>query len=197
MTNTAIGQQSIIYNGVRYTMTPSFVNLSGIDDPVGYLQMLTNQETLTVDALGAAVATLNAMSDKPLPVELTGEPRLSYDGKRWLILQGRMPVSDVIIMASDLLYMGLIGKPRKLKKQSSASGSDFDASKFVGVAVAQLGMSPRDAWEMCLVDFQRAIEAKYPEMFASDASITAAEYDDLVKSADDAVKRLEAKRKHG
>ena len=87
-------------------------------------------------------------------------------------VQGRMPVSDVIIMASDLLYMGLIGKPRKLKKQSSASGSDFDASKFVGVAVAQLGMSPRDAWEMCLVDFQRAIEAKYPEMFASDASIT-------------------------
>ena len=102
------------------------------------------------------MATLNAMSDKLLPVELTGEPKLSYDGKRWLILQGRMPVSDVIIMASDLLYMGLIGKPRKLKKQSSASGSDFDASKFVGVAVAQLGMSPRiTSYNVCYTKLLR------------------------------------------
>ena len=87
-------------------------------------------------------------------------------------------------MAVDLLYMGVIGKPFRMKEQSKGKPMrEFDASELVGAAVAHLGIPTESAWRMCIVDFQIAMKAKFPDLYQPDLP-SAAEIDKLFLSTD-------------
>lgn len=48
------------------------------------------------------------------------------------------------------------------KKAGAASHQVVPRQKSVGVAQAHLGISLADVWNMMMIEFQRAMEARYP-----------------------------------
>jgi len=71
------------------------------------------------------------------------------------MVKGKVDLSAQILMAVDLLYMGMVGRPFKMKEQSKGKPMrEFDAAEFVGAAVAHLGVPTESAWRMCIIDFQ-------------------------------------------
>ena len=82
------------------------------------------------------------------------------------------PVSPEIMhgLACSLMQYGVIGpQPKRLPNEeappadSSKFTPSFDASLFVSKAVAHLGLSEDDAWNLTLTGFAKHWEAKYGE----------------------------------
>ena len=100
------------------------------------------------------------------------------------MVKGKIDLSAQILMAVDLLYMGIIGKPFRMKEQRKGKPMrEFDAAEFVGAAVAHFGMPTESAWGMCMVDFQIAMKSKFPDLYQPDLP-SAAEIDALFGDTD-------------
>ena len=131
-----------------------------------------------------AYDVMSACSDRKLPKGLLWETANSWDGERVVMVKGKVDLSAQILMAVDLLYMGIVGKPFKMKEQSKGKPMrEFDASEFVCAAVAHLGMPTESAWGMCMVDFQIAMKSKFPDLYQPDLP-SAAEIDALFGDTD-------------
>lgn len=183
----SIGQQAIIYAGESYTFTPSFRHVAAIGEPeqiVDYYNYLTSDNADTVALCSMAYDVMSACSDRKLPKGLLWETANSWDGSRVVMVKGKVDLSAQILMAVDLLYMGIIGRPFRLKEQSKGKPMrEFDAAEFVGAAVAHLGMPTESAWSMCMVDFQIAMKSKFPDLYQPDLP-SAAEIDALFGDTD-------------
>lgn len=107
---------------------------------------------------------LTACSDKDL-APFIGEPGSKYASYR----PGPVPMEAMVELARSLMQHGTIG-PIKIKpvdpeapKDKSKYTAGFDALVFVSKAVAVLGMSEDDAWNMTMSSFAAMWEAKFGE----------------------------------
>lgn len=185
--NLLIAQQGIIYAGESYIFTPSFRNIASVGEPeqiVDYYNYLTSENAETVALCSMAYDVMTACADRKLPKGLLWETASSWDGERVVMVKGKVDLSAQILMAVDLLYMGIIGKPFRMKEQSKGKQMrEFDAAEFVGAAVAHLGVPTESAWGMCMVDFQIAMKSKFPDLYQPDLP-SAAEIDALFGDTD-------------
>ncbi|WP_106478105.1 DUF6246 family protein [Phytohalomonas tamaricis] len=85
---------------------------------------------------------------------------------------GSLPFRDIHVLGARLAVNGMVGAPRKTKSGGKPSNR-FDPAEFVAAAQAHLGLSTADAWQMTMIEFQRAIEAKYPPSEAEKKEVEA------------------------
>jgi len=115
------------------------------------------------DTFWLAHSIITACCDDDLTYFI-GEAGERYNSYR----PGAMPVEDIVTIARSLMRHGIIGPEPKNRepdapRQDSDYTSKFDASKYVYKAVADLGLSEDQAWNMTLSGFAAAMEAKHGE----------------------------------
>ena len=183
----SIGQQAIIYAGESYTFTPSFRHIAAIGEPeqiVDYYNYLTSDNADIVALCSMAYDVMSACADQKLPKGLLWETANSWDGERVVMVKGKVDLSAQILMAVDLLYMGIIGKQFKLKERGDKRALiEFDPSSFVSAAVVHLGMQPEHAWSLTITEFNTFLKDKYPDLYQPDLP-SADEIEKLFSSTD-------------
>lgn len=95
---------------------------------------------------------------------------------------GIMPVSDIIIIARNLMQHGIIGKsplkvPERLEEQGKKTTNEFHASQYIISARTHFDMTRDDAENLSMTEFQMMIKNKYPEPKGLTKEERAAEYD--------------------
>lgn len=80
-------------------------------------------------------------------------------------VKGLAEPEHIPIIANCLIRHGVIGVQDEDAKESGADGGEysptFDARKYASIAMAHLGLSERDAWNMTMTGLLGAIHSKY------------------------------------
>lgn len=95
---------------------------------------------------------------------------------------GIMPVSDIIIIARNLMQHGIIGKsplkvPERLEEQGKKTTNEFHASQYIISARTHFDITRDEAENLSMTEFQMMIKNKYPEPKGLTKEERAAEYD--------------------
>lgn len=116
---------------------------------------------------------------------------------------GLIPQNEILLLAKCLMRHGVTGSVEPLPKDEDDDADDddsyvsqFDARKHVANAIAHLGMSEKEAWQITMTALVDSLRAKFPPVPKDGKEKqgkppSAAEYDNLMEIAD----RIEAKRK--
>lgn len=97
-------------------------------------------------------------------------------------IPGIMPVSDIIIIARNLMQHGIIGKsplkvPERLEEQGKKTTNEFHASQYIISARTHFDMTRDEAENLSMTEFQMMVKNKYPEPKGLTKEERAAEYD--------------------
>lgn len=178
MLNLSIGdaalewRQSEESEGVEFQFHPSFFSMQRIGEPedIKYVSDMVFSAATNYSLTGAVyrrefnacVDVLQSCCDDDLPHELTG-----YYDEEGQYQEGAIELHDLIVMATHFLKFGVHGQPsRRMKSLSKFKKPQevtlFDPVDFVTSAMAHLGVSRDDAWNMTMIEFQKAMESKYP-----------------------------------
>ncbi|EOJ7560210.1 DUF6246 family protein [Escherichia coli] len=217
MIHIKIGQCAVTVAGVKYVFTPSFAAMAKIANNMDLVQAFAiihgskYPARLPVDkdlrnrilarcygeVVQTSVLVLKACADSDIS-HLTGECKITPSGKLKL-RHGIIPVDDVITLAKHLLFHGLIGDGPENKAAEQPQEGDytpaFDVLEYVYSAVAHLGLSESEAWNMTMTGYRAAVRAKTPpeaknEKRRPDAAIDKKAYDDGMQAARKALERM-------
>ena len=173
MANTAVGEVAIYVDGQEYILRPSFAAMQELGSPEDIERKLfkcmdaLKAEYVTPWDLAACYSVIHACGGAEIPDTWVGTIEFNKEDKAYWT-EGAEPPSAMVIIANHLLNFGIMGKPSKarLRKAANAKPSAnkalFDPLEYVGAAIAHLGMNKDDAWNLTMVEFQRAVDAKYP-----------------------------------
>ena len=209
---TDIGQ-AVIHAGDRATfLNPSFLAMSRIGGPQRIVEVFVavngghypahriSDVTVMREALSrcfadmvlASVSVVQASCAENIS-QLIGCYSLNARGKL-SYRPGQLPVTDLIELARHLIRHGVMGDqpPEEYTKQKGEYSDKFDVRSFVYMAVAHLGMSEADAWNMTMTSFRAAMNAKYPQPDKPKIP-SETDYDDVMDWADQMV-ALDAQR---
>lgn len=161
--NVYAGELGVDWGEHEFVFRPSFRALANLGDKNRLLTLLNRVQQPSRHGFITALNVLDAFHtgdrvklDRLIGVHRPVRGRLRY-------VQGRMPFENVHALGARLLINAIVGDPtRKGEKGKGGKVSSFDPSEFVGVAQAHLGISAADAWDMTMIEFQRAMDAKYP-----------------------------------
>lgn len=180
---TDIGQAEIRAGGRRIFLNPSFLAMSRIGSPEEIVTafvtvhgghypehrisdaevMRSIQARCFADMVVTAAKVVQAASDDDLRqmigvCSVTAKGKLSYR-------PGLLPVSHIIQLARHLILHGVMGDqpPEEFESKKGEYSDKFDVRSFVYTAVAHLGMSEADAWNMTMTSFRAAMNAKFPQ----------------------------------
>lgn len=106
-------------------------------------------------------------------------PIIGHMGSKWnSFVPGAMSVIDMIHVARSLIVHGVIGDlpPSKAPKKQEDYTAGFDARDFVSQAVAHLGLSTAEAWNLTMTEFSGAMRAKFGK--PDDGKLTLDQVDD-------------------
>ncbi|GAA0517234.1 DUF6246 family protein [Tatumella terrea] len=203
-----IGECVISVGDTDYFFRPSFANMTKIGTPeeivsTFYALHNDNLSQLIVGALSvfgrlpewflrylnnsaegkaafvAAVTVMDACCETDA-TPLTGEIAPSRTGKRAFIWRkGRIDANDLIVIASELIIHGIIGraKVRLLQRhESKATVKEFRAVEYINAARNHFGMARTEAENLTMTEFILLLNAKYPEQ----KGFTREEYDKVV-----------------
>ena len=129
--------------------------------------------------LSAAYIVMQSCCEDDISV-LIGGWKPTPRGVRYV--PGIMPVSDIIIIARNLMQHGIIGKsplkvPERLEEQSKKTTNEFHASQYIISARTHFDMTRDEAENLSMTEFQMMIKNKYPEPKGLTKEERAAEYD--------------------
>lgn len=161
--NVYAGELGVDWGEHEYVFRPSFRALANLGDKHRLLTLLNRVQQPTRHGFITALNVLDAFytGDRVQLDRLIGVHRPVRDRLRYV--QGRMPFENVHALGARLLVNAIVGDPtRKGEKSKGGKVSSFDPSEFVGTAQAHLAVSAADAWDMTMIEFQRAMDAKYP-----------------------------------
>jgi hypothetical protein len=86
-------------------------------------------------------------------------------GSKWgSFVSGAMPAQDMVHIARSLMRHGIIGlKPegRLLEKPKEEYVPEFKPREFVAQAIAHLGLSSAEAWNLTMTEFSGAMQSKF------------------------------------
>jgi len=92
-------------------------------------------------------------------------PLLGHMGSKWgSFVPGAMPAQDMVHIARSLMRHGIIGlKPegRLTAKPKEEYVPEFKPREFVAQAIAHLGLSSAEAWNLTMTEFSGAMQSKF------------------------------------
>lgn len=205
---TEIGEMRISLSDRSFFFKPSFRAMNEIGTPkeivevyaklngIDYVAPLQHVEYLPFGAqmqvmktiskpvygrhvLSAAYIVMQSCCEDDVSV-LIGGWKPTPRGVRYV--QGIMPVSDIIIIARNLMQHGIIGKsplkvPERLEEQGKKTTNEFHASQYIISARTHFDMTRDEAENLSMTEFQMMIKNKYPEPKGLTKEERAAEYD--------------------
>lgn len=205
---TEIGEMRISLSDRSFFFKPSFramneigtpkeivevyAKLNGIDyvAPLQYVECLPFGAQMQVmktiskpvygrHVLSAAYIVMQSCCEDDVSV-LIGGWKPTPRGVRYV--PGIMPVSDIIIIARNLMQHGIIGKsplkvPERLEEQGKKTTNEFHASQYIISARTHFDMTRDEAESLSMTEFQMMIKNKYPEPKGLTKEERAAEYD--------------------
>lgn len=129
--------------------------------------------------LSAAYIVMQSCCEDDISV-LIGGWKPTPRGVRYV--PGIMPVSDIIIIARNLMQHGIIGKsplkvPERLEEQGKKTTNEFHASQYIISARTHFDMTRDEAENLSMTEFQMMIKNKYPEPKGLTKEERATEYD--------------------
>lgn len=80
-------------------------------------------------------------------------------------IPGAAPIEHAIHLAQSLLKHGIVGALKPLPRRADEDPGymqEFDAREHVALAMAHLGLSERDAWNLTMTGLIGALRAKFP-----------------------------------
>lgn len=162
MANTYAGEVAIAWQGRDYLFRPTLAAIGSLGTPRGIVDILRRAQKPTMDGYVAALAVLSAcyVGDPDDINRLIGHFREVKGQLRYVL--GSVPAQNVHVIGARLAVAGIVGDP-KPRKGDGNSTREFDPAEFVGAAQAHLGMSSAEAWQMTMIEFQRAMDAKFPD----------------------------------
>ena len=185
---TDIGEVGITFGGRTHVVRPSFYSMSQIGTPAEIVEAyaaLFSAPALTGkpwadkprlrrwgrDRLMTALTVMYACAD---PVDDLG-PLLGGVSERMGYQPGAMPIENIIALARALMRHGIVGDVSTKRAENGAGdySSTFKARDYVASAMAHLGASEADAWNMTMTSFLAAMRAKYPPTDAKGRPINA------------------------
>lgn len=205
---TEIGEMRISLSDRSFFLKPSFRAMNEIGTPkeivevyarlngIDYVAPLQHVEYLPFGAqmqvmktiskpvygrhvLSAAYIVMQSCCEDDISV-LIGGWKPTPRGVRYV--PGIMPVSDIIIIARNLMQHGIIGKsplkvPERLEEQGKKTTNEFHASQYIISARTHFDMTRDEAENLSMTEFQMMIKNKYPEPKGLTKEERAAEYD--------------------
>ena len=205
---TEIGEMRISLSDRSFFFKPSFRAMNEIGTPkeivevyarlngIDYVAPLQHVEYLPFGAqmqvmktiskpvygrhvLSAAYIVMQSCCEDDISV-LIGGWKPTPRGVRYV--PGIMPVSDIIIIARNLMQHGIIGKsplkvPERLEEQGKKTTNEFHASQYIISARTHFDMARDEAENLSMTEFQMMIKNKYPEPKGLTKEERAAEYD--------------------
>ena len=205
---TEIGEMRISLSDRSFFFKPSFRAMNEIGTPkeivevyaklngIDYVAPLQHVEYLPFGAqmqvvktiskpvygrhvLSAAYIVMQSCCEDDISV-LIGGWKPTPRGVRYV--PGIMPVSDIIIIARNLMQHGIIGKsplkvPERLEEQGEKTTNEFHASQYIISARTHFDMTRDEAENLSMTEFQMMIKNKYPEPKGLTKEERAAEYD--------------------
>nr|DAH78073.1 MAG TPA: hypothetical protein [Bacteriophage sp.] len=205
---TEIGEMRISLSDKSFFFKPSFRAMNEIGTPkeivevyaklngIDYVSPLQHVEYLPFGAqmqvmktiskpvygrhvLSAAYIVMQSCCEDDISV-LIGGWKPTPRGVRYI--PGIMPVSDIIIIARNLMQHGIIGKyplkvPERLEEQGKKTTNEFHASQYIISARTHFDMTRDEAENLSMTEFQMMIKNKYPEPKGLTKEERAAEYD--------------------
>lgn len=205
---TEIGEMRISLSDRSFFFKPSFRAMNEIGTPkeivevyaklngIDYVAPLQHVECLPFGAqmqvmktiskpvygrhvLSAAYIVIQSCCEDDVSV-LIGGWKPTPRGVRYV--PGIMPVSDIIIIARNLMEHGIIGKsplkvPERMEEQGKKTTNEFHASQYIISARTHFDMTRNEAENLSMTEFQMMIKNKYPEPKGLTKEERAAEYD--------------------
>lgn len=205
---TEIGEMRISLSDRSFFFKPSFRAMNEIGTPkeivevyarlngIDYVAPLQHVEYLPFGAqmqvmktiskpvygrhvLSAAYIVMQSCCEDDVSV-LIGGWKPTPRGVRYV--PGIMPVSDIIIIARNLMQHGIIGKsplkvPERLEEQGKKTTNEFHASQYIISARTHFDMTRDEAENLSMTEFQMMIKNKYPEPKGLTKEERSAEYD--------------------
>ncbi|MEA0049817.1 DUF6246 family protein [Escherichia coli] len=220
MIHVRTGQFAVVVDGRRYEFNPCFAAMAKIGSDrelVEYfatvhggryprrLPMDTDlRNRIMARCYGELVQTsihiLKCCSECEIG-PLLGECWFTHSGKLRL-KPGIMPVDDVITLAQHCMYHGLIGDEAEEDAGTTRDGEykpTFDVLEFVYSAVAHLGLSEAEAWNMTMTGYRAAVRAKTPQEARNkqkrpNVLLDKKAYDDGMREAMEVLERMENRK---
>lgn len=127
-------------------------------------------------ALLAAMDVMIACCEEDI-TPLIGEIKPSKRaGKLWVWNRGAMESHEIVIIASNLMQHGVIGKAKvrvPMRNETGKTTSKFRAVEYINAARSHFGISREEAASLTMTEFCLMLNAKYPPQ----AGLTREEYD--------------------
>lgn len=172
---TSIGEIGVSVGDSDYLFRPSLSAIDSLGSPEEIVEKfailfsapklnpiwpLTSYRSWERDVMSTAYDVLVACCDDDVT------PLIGYMGSKWgSFVPGAMPSKDMVHLARSLIRHGVVGlKPegRPIKKSEKEEYSqEFRARDFVAQAVAHLGLSSAEAWNLTMTEFSGAMQAKF------------------------------------
>lgn len=169
---TAIGEVGIEAGGRSYLLRPSLFSMSQIGSPADIVETTAIvlapepdepfilkrfrkerfERALTVLYACAGDQDLGDLIGGMVP---TGRGRIAYS-------PGLLPMHDIVAIAKGLLRHGVQGDTEPEPGRVGEALSEFKCAEYVSAAIAHLGMSESDAWNMTMTSFVQVMKSKYP-----------------------------------
>lgn len=179
MANVHAGEIGITWGERDYLFRPSLAAIGSLGDPAYLGKLLARIQRVDMDGYVCALAVLSACHVcEPADIDrLIGYHREHKGRLRYVM--GSMPPAEIHILGVRLAVSGIVGEPKRRGKGDGKPTSGFDPAEFVGAAQAHLGVSAPEAWAMTMIEFQRAMDAKYPPKEDEPEQMTADEAEAL------------------
>ena len=152
-------------NGREVILRPSLYAMSQLGDPDEIVSLFANvcSDPLTASEARLQQANVIAVLQACAPCDIS---RLTgyHDGTT--IKPGKIEPRVMLILARRLLCHGITGTLPEPEREPGMPEPTytrtFDARGFVATAMAHLGMSEDDAWNITMTAFVGAMRSKYP-----------------------------------
>lgn len=162
MANIHSGEIGITWGERDYQFRPSLAAIGSLGDAAYLGKLLARVQRVDMDGYVCALSVLSAcyVGDPGDLDRLIGYYREHRGRLRYVM--GSMPSAEIHILGVRLAISGIAGEPKRRGKDNGKASATFDPAEFVGAAQAHLSVSAPEAWQMTMIEFQRAIDAKYP-----------------------------------
>lgn len=160
---TAIGEIGITAKSRDFLFRPSLYAMSLLDDPVksfADIHSPVNDRNSANKRFLAAIEIMQVCCEQDI-TELIGQTGSRPD--RWM--PGLINHKICVMLASSLIRNGIVGpeaEEENLDAPPKKYSEKFDPANIVALAIAHLGMSEQDAWNMTVTGFVMAMRAKFP-----------------------------------
>lgn len=163
---TEIGEIGVHVGDDVYILRPTLYAMSRLGEPAEivelYAAVMTEQPTRATKwlQLRDALAVIHASSED----DLSGV--FGYFNESLKYVMKRANPAHILPIARALLQHGITGAlPEQESKGGDAEFSrEFNAREYVAIAVAHLGATERDAWQMTMTGLVGALRAKFPKI---------------------------------